>query len=80
MPSAPPEETSFLKKKNSMQIMALPEKIDQVDKNVELVHVVPNEILPCSLFRLFLFLIIVAAITVFLQDVYFNFQDEKKVI
>ena len=56
MPSAPPEETSFLKKNNSMQIMALPEKIDQVDKNVELVHVVPNEILPCSLFRLFIFI------------------------
>ncbi len=46
MPSAPPEETSFLKKNNSMQIMALPEKIDQVDKNVEHVHVFPKKILP----------------------------------
>lgn len=32
-----------------------------------------------SLFGVFLFLWLVGAITVFLQDVYFNFQDEKKV-
>lgn len=36
--------------------------------------------LSCSLDKIFLFLVTVGAFTVFLQEIYFNFQDEKKVL
>ena len=38
-----------------------------------------EKILSVSLFYAFIFLLVVATITAFLQEVYVNFQDEKKV-
>ena len=52
---------------------------DNLQDDHEILNPIIAKIFSYSLFRVFLFLWLVGAITVFLQDVYFNFQDEKKV-